>query len=165
MHKTNEELYEEHLYDQMREECEKEAAAGPDMDDMLQMADRLNELKEKKKALDEEAKALAKEIEEADMLLSEAMAENEVDKFSRNRKTFYLSSRLFANPLDGNKEALFGALRENGYGDLITETVNANTLASFVKEQRERNGGEEIPDWLGSVVNVYEKTTVGFRKN
>lgn len=164
MQKTSDEMYEDYLYDKMKAECEAMAASGPSTEDMLILADKLNELRDKKKSLDEESKAVSKEIEEIDALLTEAMMENEVEKFSRNKKTFYLSTRLFASALDGNKDALFGALRENGYGDLITETVNANTLSSFVKEQREMNGGEEVPEWLGSVVNVCEKTTVGIRK-
>ena len=53
-------------------------------------------------------------------------------------------------------------MRKRGYGDMITESVNANTLSSFVKEKREENDGE-IPEWLTEVVNSYEKTTVGTR--
>jgi hypothetical protein len=57
---------------------------------------------------------------------------------------------------------MFAALIAHGYGDLITRTVNANTLASFCKEQREANK-DEIPDWLAEVVNTHAKVTVGIR--
>ena len=57
----------------------------------------------------------------------------------------------------------FDALRAEGYGDMITETVNANSLSSFVKEQIAENG-DELPSWLHGLVNVFEKTTVGVRK-
>ena len=56
------------------------------------------------------------------------------------------------------------ALKANGYGSLVTETVNANTLASFIKEQREITG-EDIPAWLGDTVSTYEKVSVGIRKS
>ena len=46
---------------------------------------------------------------------------------------------------------------------MITETVNANSLSSFVKEQIAENG-DELPGWLRGLVNVFEKTTVGVRK-
>ena len=46
---------------------------------------------------------------------------------------------------------------------MITETVNANARASFVKEQIAENG-DELPSWLHGLVNVFEKTTVGVRK-
>ena len=59
--------------------------------------------------------------------------------------------------------ALLKALRAEGYGDMITETVNANSLSSFVKEQIAENG-DELPGWLRGLVNVFEKTTVGVRK-
>ena len=61
------------------------------------------------------------------------------------------------------KEALFDVLRANGYGDLITETINAGSLSSFVKEQIAENE-DALPGWLDGLVNVFEKTTVGVRK-
>jgi hypothetical protein len=61
------------------------------------------------------------------------------------------------------KEELFDALRSKGFGELIYETVNANSLSAFVKEQIAENG-DEIPDWLKGLVNVFEKTTVTMRK-
>ncbi|GIW57229.1 MAG: hypothetical protein KatS3mg083_174 [Candidatus Dojkabacteria bacterium] len=61
------------------------------------------------------------------------------------------------------KEELFDALRSKGFGELIYETVNANSLSAFVKEQIAENG-DELPDWLKGLVNVFEKTTVTVRK-
>ena len=127
------------------------------------LADSLKEAKDKKKKLEAEVKELTSEIEQLDRDLSDAMAEEEVEKFSRNGSTFYLSTRLYASPLAGQKEALFQALRENGFGELITETVNAQTLSSFVKEQTKENG-EVVPEWIAQVTNVFEKVSVGIRK-
>ena len=61
------------------------------------------------------------------------------------------------------KDELFAALRSEGFGDLIYETVNANSLSAFVKEQISENG-DALPEWLTGLVNVFEKTTVGVRK-
>jgi hypothetical protein len=61
------------------------------------------------------------------------------------------------------KDELFAALRDEGFGDLIYETVNANSLSAFVKEQITENS-DALPDWLDGLVNVFEKTTVGVRK-
>jgi hypothetical protein len=55
-------------------------------------------------------------------------------------------------------------LRENGFGDLVYETVNANSLSSFVKEQISQNN-DKLPDWLMGKVNIFEKTTVSVRKS
>lgn len=130
---------------------------------IFEMADRLKAAKELKKDLDAQVKAVNAEIEQLDRDLSDAMAEQELDKFTRNGSTFYLNSRLFASPAADRKEELFAALKENGYGSLVTETVNANTLASFCKEQLAAHE-DELPAWLDHVVSTFEKVTVGVRK-
>lgn len=131
---------------------------------IFEMADRLKTLQEQKKELEEQARALGSEIDELDEQLSDAMTEAELDRFSRNGNTFYLKSRLFASPASGRKDEMMRALKENGYGSLVVETVNANTLASFIKEQREITG-EDVPVWLGDTVSTYEKVSVGIRKS
>lgn len=133
------------------------------MDNIFSLADQLKELKDRKKDLDTEVKALNAEIEKLDMELSDAMAEAECERFSRNGSTFYLNTRLFASPVAGRKDEMITALKDNGYGDIVTETVNANTLASFVKEQMSLNS-DEVPTWLTDVVSTYEKVSVGIRK-
>jgi hypothetical protein len=130
---------------------------------IFEMADRLKSLQEQKKELEAQVKALGAEIAELDEQLSDAMTEAELDRFSRNGSTFYLKSRLFASPAAGRKDEMMQALKENGYGSLVVETVNANTLASFIKEQRGITG-EDIPSWLGDTVSTYEKVSVGVRR-
>lgn len=131
--------------------------------EIFELADRLKEAKDLKKDLDARSKSVAAEIEMLDQELSEAMAEAELDRFSRNGSTFYLNSRLFVSPTAGHKDELFAALKANGYGSIVVETVNANTLASFVKEQKTAND-DEIPAWLSDVVSTFEKVSVGIRK-
>ena len=131
--------------------------------EIFNMADRLKTLQERKKSLEAEVKALGTEILELDAALSDAMAEAELDRFSRGGSTFYLKSRLFASPAAGKRDEMMRALKANGYGSLVTETVNANTLASFIKEQRELTG-DDIPAWLGDTVAAFEKVSVGIRK-
>lgn len=128
------------------------------------MADRLRELQEQKKDLEARTKEINAEIAELDLKLSDAMAEEELDRFSRNGSTYYLKSRLYVSPAAGRKDEMIRALKANGYGSLVAESVNANTLSSFIKEQREATG-QDVPDWLGATVNVYEKVSVGIRKS
>mgnify|MGYP000005660851 CR=1 FL=1 len=130
---------------------------------IFELADILKALKVQKKELDTQAKAITAEIERIDLELSDAMAEAECERFSRNGSTFYLNSRLYASPVAGRKGEMIMALKANGYGDIVTETVNANTLASFVKEQTALNG-DVTPAWLTEVVNTFEKVSVGIRK-
>lgn len=130
---------------------------------IFELADILKALKVQKKELDTQAKAITAEIERIDLELSDAMAEAECERFSRNGSTFYLNSRLYASPVAGRKGEMIMALKANGYGDIVTETVNANTLASFVKEQTALNG-DVTPAWLTEVVNTFEKVSVSIRK-
>lgn len=130
---------------------------------IFELADQLKAAKDKKKELDAEIKELGAKIDELDLALSDAMAEAECERFSRNGNTFYLNTRLYASPIAGQKEAMFQALKDKGYGEIVTETVNANTLASFVKEQMAENN-DEVPEWIAQVVNTFEKVSVGIRK-
>lgn len=54
-------------------------------------------------------------------------------------------------------------LKDRGYGSIVVEIANANTLASFVKEQMAANE-DMIPEWLSDVVNTFEKVSVGVHK-
>ena len=131
---------------------------------IFEMADRRKSLKKQKKDLEDSVKAIGSEIEELDRQLSDAMTEAELDRFSRNGSTFYLHSRLYASPSTGRKDAMMQALKQNGYGSLVVESVNSKTLSSFVREQKEANQGS-IPSWLGDTVSTYEKISVGIRKS
>ena len=131
---------------------------------IFEMADRLKSLKKQKKDLEDSVKAIGSEIEEVDRQLSDAMAEAQLDSFSRNGSTFYLYSRLYASPSTGRKDAMMQALKQNGYGSLVVESVNSKTLSSFVREQKEANQGS-IPSWLSDTVSIYEKISVGIRKS
>ena len=92
---------------------------------IFEMADRLKSLKKQKKDLEDSVKAIGSEIEELDRQLSDAMAETQLDSFSRNGSTFYLYSRLYASPSTGRKDAMMLALKQNGYGSLVVELVNS----------------------------------------
>ena len=92
------------------------------------------------------------------------MAEAELDRFSRGGCTYYLKSRLFASPIAGRKDEMMQVLKDHGCGTMVVETVNVNTLASYIKEQREATG-EDVPAWLADYVNLYDKVSVGIRKS
>ena len=131
--------------------------------DLFALADELRELKETKKRLEDELKAVGLEIDRVDADLAQRMADAETQNFTRNGTMFCLTSTTRASATAGRKDELFEALREAGYGDLVYETVNANSLSAFVKEQTTENG-DILPEWLDGLVTVFEKTTVGVRK-
>ena len=130
---------------------------------MFELADELKQLRDLKSDLEEQVKEVTVKIDETDYRLSEVMAETETQNFTRAGTMFCLTTKTRASATAGVKEELFDALRTNGYGDLVYETVNANSLSSFVKERIEENG-DSLPDWLMGLVNVFDKTTVSVRK-
>ncbi|MEA4938910.1 MAG: hypothetical protein VB091_04905 [Christensenella sp.] len=131
--------------------------------DLFALADELRELRETKKRLEDELKTVGLEIDRVDASLAQRMADAETQNFTRNGTMFCLNSNTRASAAAGRKDELFAALREAGFGDLVYETVNANSLSAFVKEQTTENG-DALPEWLDGLVSVFEKTTVGVRK-
>ena len=131
--------------------------------ELFALADELREKKETKKRLEDELKAVGMEIDRVDAILAQRMADTETQNLTRNGTMFCLTSTTRASASAGRKDELFAALREAGYDDLIYETVNANSLSAFVKEQTTENG-DILPEWLDGLVTVFEKTTVGVRK-
>lgn len=130
---------------------------------MFELAEKLKALRDQKTETEADLKEINAQIDETDYRLSELMAESETQNFTRSGTMFCLTTKTRASAVAGSKEDLFAALRGQGYGDLVYETVNANSLSSFVKERIEENE-DALPDWLTGLVNVFEKTTVGVRK-
>lgn len=132
------------------------------MSGIFQLADELAALKQRKRELEDELKEVNAEIGRVDQELSNLMLEEELQSFNRNGQTFYVNTKTFASAIPHKKQDLFTWLKEHGYGDMVTETVNANTLSAFVREMLSET--DQLPEGLGELVNVFEKTTVGIRK-
>lgn len=130
---------------------------------LFELADRLRALRDEKAETEQRLKEINAELDEADYRLSELMAETETQNFTRAGMMFCLTTKTRASATAGRKEELFAALRGEGFGDLVYETVNANSLSAFVKEQIAENG-DVLPAWLEGLVNVFEKTSVSLRK-
>ncbi len=132
-------------------------------EELFVLADRLRALRDEKAEAEQRLKDLNAAIDEAEYRLSERMAESETQNFTRQGMMFCLTTKTRASATAGRKAELFAALRDEGYGDLVYETVNANSLSAFVKEQMAENG-DALPGWLDGLVNVFEKTGVSLRK-
>ncbi|MBS3970524.1 MAG: hypothetical protein KGZ94_10490 [Clostridia bacterium] len=132
------------------------------MSNIFQLADRLKQLKNRKKTLEGELKSNNAEMEAVGDELSQAMLDEEMANFVRGGQMFYLTTKLYANADKERKQELFQWLKKNDYGDMVQETVNANTLAAFVRELLNEN--DRLPDDLQQLVSVHEKTLVAMRK-
>lgn len=131
---------------------------------ILELATLYRELKEKKDALNAELRELQKQLDETEKVLSEEMINNELQKFTLDGYTFYLNTRTKASPYAQYKQEVYRWLKDNGYGDLVYETVNANSFSAFVSKDLLAEV-DELPKELQGKVNVYEQITIGMRKS
>lgn len=131
---------------------------------MFELAGLLKSLRDEKQEAEQHLKEINTAIEETDYRLATMMAESETQNFTHAGTMFSLTTKTRASATAERKDELFTALRREGYGDLVYETVNANSLSAFVKEQIAENK-DNLPNWLDGLVNVFEKTTVGVRKS
>ncbi|SHJ64078.1 gp33 family protein [Hespellia stercorisuis] len=130
---------------------------------MFELADRLKALRDEKKDTEQRVKELNAALDETDAALAQLMTDTETQNFTRSGTMFCLTNTTRASATADRKDELFKALRAEGYGGLVYETVNANSLSAFVREQISENG-DVLPDWLEGLVSVFEKATVGVRK-
>ena len=128
---------------------------------MFDLADELSDLRERKKKMEEELKSINARIEFYEAELVKEMINEEVQNFTRGGQLFYLSTRTWASPVPERKAELYSWLKDHGFGDLVQETVNTQTLSAWVREQIEE---AELPEDLRQLVNVYEKQTIGIRR-
>jgi hypothetical protein len=113
--------------------------------------------------LNTQVKELTAQIQTIESQLAEAMLNDEIQNFNLAGTTFYLSTKVHATPVAEMKHELFNALREHGFASLVVETINSQTLASFIKEQRDENAFA-LPDWLDGLVSVFDQTGVNMRR-
>lgn len=131
---------------------------------MYELAEQLKQLREEKKDAEQRVKDINAEIDKTEYALVQLMAETETQNFTRAGTMFSLTTKTRASAMAGRKDELYSALKENGFGELVYETVNANSLSAFVKEQIAENQ-DTVPEWLSGLVNVYEQTSVSVRKS
>ena len=119
---------------------------------MYELAEQLKQLREEKKDAEQRVKDINAEIDKTEYALVQLMAETETQNFTRAGTMFSLTTKTRASAMAGRKDELYSALKENGFGDLVYETVNANSLSAFVKEQISENQ-DTVPDWLNGLIN------------
>ena len=113
-------------------------------------------------ALDDANKKAGKLKEHFDKtVVPEALSETETAKLSLDSVgyTFSVSNKLSCSLVDhgdAGKDPSMEYLKEVGLGDLIKPSVNAQSLASSVKEMMEEQGKEPDPAYVK--VNPYQAT-------
>lgn len=97
-------------FEEMERQEGQPAEAG-----ILELADKLKELREKKKDLDDQVKANNAEIDSIEEQLVQAMLQEEMQNFNRAGTLFYLNTKVFASAIPEKKADLYEALKENGF--------------------------------------------------
>jgi hypothetical protein len=133
--------------------------------DIFPVADRLRLLRERKDDLKATLADVNAEIDMVEQELSDAMAAAECPSFTRDGKMFILTTTTRWSAVTESKDALYAALRKNGYDHLFS--VNTQTLGSFLRDQiaetEDENGETHIPGWLAGLIKSYDDIGVTMR--
>lgn len=135
---------------------------------LLEMVRNYQALLEEKDRLAEAAKTNTATIEAAKKEIAQQMVDDDCPRISSGGYSFSLTPKTsYSKKSDADlAEAgvdFFDVLREEGLGDIIKETVNAQTLQSTIKACVEENGGE-MPEALEAIIKVYEFNDITRRK-
>jgi len=130
---------------------------------LLEKVDQYRALLDEKERLKELVAENNRELEKCRDELAQMMIDEECPKISRSGYCYTLQQKTHYSKKAGAEERLFELLRENGLGDVIKETVHAQTLQGVMSELAEENGGE-LPPEFAEVVSIYEYTDVARRR-
>ena len=130
---------------------------------MFALAEELKQLRDSKKEVEQRKKDIDAELDKVERELADLMAGTETQNFTKSCTMYSLTVKNRASAVAERKDKLYDALKKNGYGDLVYETVNANSLSAFVNEQVAQNE-DNLPAWLEGLVNIYEQAKVSVRK-
>lgn len=128
---------------------------------MFEIADSLKELRDKKKAMDAEQKALNEQIEAREQELVQLMTDEECQSFKRNGTLFTVVTKEYPAAVPDRKAELYDLMKQKGFEHLFT--INSQTLSATVKELKSNND-DIMPEWLEGLIKVAEKTTIQLRK-
>ena len=124
-------------------------------------------LLEQKAELEERTKQVNAAIEAAKGEIAQQMIDDDMPEvvykgysFKLTEKTRY--TKKSESDLAESGADFFDALREEGLGDIIKETVSAQTLQATMNAYVEEHG--ELSETLGQVINIYEYTDIVRRK-
>lgn len=130
---------------------------------LLEKVDQLKELLDEKDTLKAKTTENNKAIDACKKELADMILEEETTKVTRAGFSYSLQEKTRYSKKAGCDEELFEALRANGMGDLVRETVNAQMLQGAMSSLAEENDGE-LPDDFAEIINVYEYFDIAKRK-
>ena len=130
---------------------------------ILQKVDDYRVLLDEKDRLKDATTENNKAVEQCRDELAQMMIDEECQKVSRSGFTYSLQPKTKYSKATGKDDELFEVLREEGLGDLIKETVNAQTLQGAMTNLAEENDGD-LPEKFVALITKYEYMDVAKRK-
>ena len=110
-----------------------------------------DEIKEK----EDEVEVLKAQRAKLQAAIVEDFAQEGIDSVRMDGRKVYLRRDLRANVLSEKVEDAAKAFRLAGYGDMVRDSINANTLSAFVRENEGR-----LPASIEPFVSVYEQFSI-----
>ena len=129
---------------------------------LLELSDRLKELRTQKSDLEREVKGINEEIDGVTTEMIDLMTTEELTSFNRNGTTFSLVTQEYPAPEPERKGELWEVMKKNGFEDLFT--INSQTLSVTVKELIAANEGV-LPEWLDGLIKIAEKNSIRVAKS
>ena len=128
---------------------------------MLELADQLKQLRDRKADLDFETKEVNKQIEGVELDLIQEMTTEECESFKRNGVLFSLVRKEYPSAIPEMKGELYEVMKQRGFEHLFT--INTQTLQATLKELK-ANNDDLMPEWLDGLVQIAEKQSIQVRK-
>lgn len=134
---------------------------------LVDMVNEYQELLVKKESLEKVVEENNELIKAKKQEIVQQMIDDDCPRISVGEYMFSLQVKnQFSKKAEAYLEAqglnFFDVLREQGFGDLIKETVSPRSLQSAMKELVEQNG--ELPAELAEVISQYDQTDILRRK-
>lgn len=129
---------------------------------LLELSDRLKELRDKKAEMEAEEKGVNEQIDEVSNAMIEIMTNDELTSFNRNGMNFSMVVQEYPAPVPELKDELYAVMKEQGFEHLFS--INSRTLQATVKELISNNDGV-LPAWLEGLIQVAEKQSIRLAKS
>lgn len=129
------------------------------MNELTSKIQTLLKMKESIKKLEDELKALKQEYEILEQKIFDEMFNSDIQSIDVSGYKVYRMIREYPRIIDN--ESFIKWLKENGYSDIIKETVHPQTLRAWFKEFSDKY---EFIDELKTMLEIYQEKSLGIRK-